>query len=74
MNDYNRRRSKMSKSLNGGVWGNGDKNTSVGDWDDIPASEWSVRAKKGIFEEFADDTWKVPNPKKKIRVNKGPYV
>tara|TARA_R100001086_G_scaffold224896_1_gene142982 strand:+ start:126 stop:320 length:195 start_codon:yes stop_codon:yes gene_type:complete len=64
----------MSKSLNQGVWGNGDSTTKVGDWDDIPATEWSVRAKNGITDLWPDNTWDDPNPIKKVRVNKGPYI
>ena len=40
----------MSKYMNQGSIGNNDSSQSVGDWDDVDYSSWSVRAKKGITE------------------------
>ena len=64
----------MSKSMNQGSIGNNDSNQSVGDWDDVAASKWRVRAKKGITEEFAEDTFEIPSPKKSTRETKGPSL
>ena len=64
----------MSKAKNQGVWGNNDTSRSVGDWDDVDYSSWSVRAKKGITEEFPSDTYDIPNPIKSTRETKGPSL
>ena len=60
--------------MNQGSIGNNDSSQSVGDWDDVDYSSWSVRAKKGITEEFPPDTYKVPNPKRSTRETKGPSL
>tara|TARA_R110000796_G_scaffold130884_1_gene246572 strand:+ start:4576 stop:4770 length:195 start_codon:yes stop_codon:yes gene_type:complete len=62
----------MGKSTNRGLSGNNDQSESVGNFDNIPSSEWSVRAKSGITDEFEKSTWAIPNPTKKTRENKGP--
>ena len=64
----------MSKSTNQGVWGNNDTSRSVGDWDDVTSSDWSVRAKKCITEEVPSDTYDIPNPIKGTRETKGPSL
>ena len=64
----------MSKSMNKGVWGNNDTSRSVGDWDDVASSKWSIRAKTGITEEFPSDTYDIPNPIKSTRETKGPSL
>ena len=64
----------MSKSKNQGVWGNNNTSRSVGDWDDVASSKWSVRAKTGITEEFPSDTYDIPNPIKSTRETKGPSL
>jgi len=64
----------MSKFMNQGSIGNNDSDQSVGDWDDVDYSSWSIRAKKGITEDFPADTYKVPNPKRSTRETKGPSL
>ena len=64
----------MSKAKNQGVWGTNDTRRSVGDWDDVDYSSWSIRAKTGITEEFPSDTYDIPNPIKSTRENKGPSL
>ena len=61
----------MYDGADGQVW---VYSSSVGDWDDVTSSDWSVRAKKGIFEEFPADTYDIPNPIKSTRETKGPSL
>ncbi len=62
------------KYMNQGCIGNNDSSQSVGDWDDVNYSSWTVRGKKGITEEFPPDTYEVPNPKRSTRETKGPSL
>ena len=62
------------KYMNQGSIGNNDSSQSVGDWDDVDASSWTVRGKKGITEEFPPDTYDIPNPIRSTRETKGPSL
>jgi|TARA_R100001163_G_scaffold14710_2_gene13361 hypothetical protein len=62
------------KYMNQGCIGNNDSSQSVGDWDDVNYSSWTVRGKKGITEEFPPDTYEVPTPKRSTRETKGPSL
>ena len=62
------------KYMNQGSIGNNDSRQSVGDWDDVDASSWTVRGKKGITEEFPPDTYDIPNPIRSTRETKGPSL